>query len=292
MGGVNATPYSEQVLLLGGQRSLLGILTRPTLGSVTESPTLPAVVILNTGVIHRVGHHRMYVTLARILAAGGRTVLRFDFSGLGDSAQRADHLPPLESCMADLADVLNELDQKHGIKRVVLVGLCSGADHAVLYAHTDARVAGLILMDPTLPPTRRYYWHYILQRLGNFKNWVSIVTLRSGLLRLVFTQMRSLVTARRGVREATLSGIRFSPYLALSYEKSMALGIRALAVFTSLSPRQTYRQQMLDAFPRADFDGKLSVEYLDESDHLFTLERDRRQLSAKILGWLNTTLPC
>jgi alpha-beta hydrolase superfamily lysophospholipase len=288
MAGVNAKLYGEQVLLFGEQRSLVGILTRPTMGSVAESTALPAVVILNTGVIHRVGHHRMYVTLARTLAATGRTVLRFDFSGLGDSAPRAGQLPPLQSCMADLADVLNELDQQHGIKRVVLVGLCSGADHAVLYAHTDSRVAGLILMDPTLPPTRRYYFHYILQRLGNFKNWVSFITLRSGLLRLVFTQMQSLVTARPDVREATLSGIQFSPYLALSYEKSMAHGVRALAVFTSLSPRHIYRQQMLDAFPRADFDGKLTVEYLDQSDHLFTLERDRTQLSAKILGWLNT----
>ena len=79
----------------------------------------------------------MYVTLARELAARGQTVVRFDFSGIGDSEPRNDHLSPLAGCLADIKDVLDSVEGSHKLSRFILMGLCSGADHAVLYAHTD-----------------------------------------------------------------------------------------------------------------------------------------------------------
>jgi len=60
--------FTEQALIFGRSRSLVGILVRPAFECPAQRPT---VVILNTGIIHRVGHHRMYVTLARQLAASG-----------------------------------------------------------------------------------------------------------------------------------------------------------------------------------------------------------------------------
>ena len=49
---------SEQAVLFGGRTSLVGIVTRV----VSAAPAVrPAIVILNTGIIHRVGHHRMFV---------------------------------------------------------------------------------------------------------------------------------------------------------------------------------------------------------------------------------------
>jgi alpha/beta superfamily hydrolase len=69
-------------VLFGRTRSLVGIITDPP--EAERDPQRPAIVCLNAGIIHRVGPHRLYVKMARTLAAMGFVVLRFDFSGIGD----------------------------------------------------------------------------------------------------------------------------------------------------------------------------------------------------------------
>ena len=70
--------YNEQAVLLGRAKSLIGVLARP---SGEARGRRPAVVILNTGIIHRVGQHRMYVAMARRLAAAGHVVLEVRLLG-------------------------------------------------------------------------------------------------------------------------------------------------------------------------------------------------------------------
>ena len=72
---------NEQVYLLGKQHTLVAIMTRAS-GNAVASNQKPTVVILNTGIVHRVGHHRMFVALSRALAGIGFNVLRFDFAGI------------------------------------------------------------------------------------------------------------------------------------------------------------------------------------------------------------------
>jgi pimeloyl-ACP methyl ester carboxylesterase len=278
--------FTEQALLLGIRQSLVGILTRPTPAQTAK----PAIVILNTGIVHRVGHNRMYVTMARACASAGHAVLRFDFSGIGDSERRADRLSPVNACLADIKEALDSLEERHRISQFVLVGLCSGADFAVLYGHTDPRVVGLVLMDPSIPPTARYYFHYVAQRLRSLRNWVSVATGRSGLLRLLMAQFfhGSRVSGQTG--ELTLERLQFDPYLARCYENSVSRGIRILAAFTSISPRQTYRQQMLDAFPDVHFNDQLKLIYFPESDHLFSAQKDRSKLNQALMDWFVSAL--
>src|SRR5208337_1020254 len=80
---------------------LVGIVTQPV---DYEPEDRPVFVILNTGIIHRVGHHRMYVSLARALARLGYQVLRFDLSGIGDSESREDGLSLLDGALADVRE--------------------------------------------------------------------------------------------------------------------------------------------------------------------------------------------
>src|ERR1700758_5353576 len=100
---------SEQAVLMGNEHSLVGIMTSAIKAAPSPNPT---VVILNTGIVHRVGHHRMFVTLSRALARAGFNVLRFDFAGIGDSEPRTNCLSPLESSLADLGEVLDWLERK------------------------------------------------------------------------------------------------------------------------------------------------------------------------------------
>jgi pimeloyl-ACP methyl ester carboxylesterase len=277
--------FSEQALLLGSRKTLVGIIARPSAPPPSE---MPAVVILNTGIVHRVGHHRMYVSLSRKLAAAGHVVLRFDLSGIGDSEQRHDKLSTIDSSLADIGEVLDFLATRGQASRIVLIGLCSGADHAVLYAPTDPRVIGLVLLDPTIPPTTRYYFHYILQRLTSVRNWISVAAGRSGLLSMLRSQLVHRLRPHRPASVLTLETLKFSPHLKQCYANAVTNGIRILAAFTSISPRQTYRSQILDAFPQAAFKDSLKLEHFTHSDHLFSDQNERARLDQLVLDWLST----
>jgi len=276
-------PYIEQALLLGARRTLVSIVTRPR---ASEAADLPAIVVLNTGIIHRVGHHRMYVTMARMLAAAGRTVVRFDQAGLGDSPPRTDGLAPLAAGLADIKEVLDGLEAARHGSSFVLLGLCSGADQAVLYGHQDPRVVGIVIMDPTIPPTPRYYLYYVLRRMRNWHSWRSLLTGRSGLVGMFGSHIRSRLKRQEPSRVPTLQDLQFSSYLAQSYAATAARGMKILAAFTALSPRHAYVRQILDAFPEVSAQGSLQLQYFPESDHLFSAPSDRARLMRVIESWL------
>lgn len=271
----------EQPLLLGRQRSIVAVVARPRASARSQEP---AVVILNTGIVHRVGHHRMYVTLSRLLASRGRMAVRFDLSGIGDSTPRNDGLSPLPASLADIREVLDSIAELHQSSRFILVGLCSGADQAVLYARTDPRIVGLVLMDPTLPPTARYYFHYVAQRLVHLRNWISVARGRSGLLRLLRAHLQNRLKPRDDLRSLSLQDLQFSPVLAKSYRAIAGRGGRILAVFTSFSARHTYESQLIDAFPETS--SAVRLELLPDSDHLFSSEVQRARLFKMTLDWL------
>ncbi len=75
----------ERIVKIGKPQPLVGLLTEP----VNPDPGAPAVLILNSGVMHHVGTCRMSVRLARAFADQGVAALRFDFSGIGDSPSRS-----------------------------------------------------------------------------------------------------------------------------------------------------------------------------------------------------------
>jgi acetyl esterase/lipase len=277
--------YNEQAVLLGRAKSLIGVLARP---SGEARGRRPAVVILNTGIIHRVGQHRMYVAMARRLAAAGHVVLRFDFSGIGDSRSRTDGLNPVAACLADVQDALDWLTQSCNVNEVVLVGLCSGADIALRYGHTDRRVAGLVLLDPAIPPTARFYLDYVLRRMTRVRSWLTFA--RGG--GRIWGDLVGRIAFAIGTRSAAWDGGLIDPRtrgeLESLYRGSLERDIRLFVVLTGgdLAGRQTYREQLLDAFPTVPFEGKLRLEYFADADHTFAPPDDRDRLNAMIVDWL------
>jgi alpha/beta superfamily hydrolase len=79
---------NEEAVHFGSLGSLIGIVTS---AARRNNEDKPGVVLLNPGIVHRVGPGRIYVKIARALAEQGFTVLRFDFSGIGDSSVRLDN---------------------------------------------------------------------------------------------------------------------------------------------------------------------------------------------------------
>ena len=283
---------SEQAFLIGKQKSLVGIVTRIPLNDPTERP---AVVILNTGIIHRVGHNRMYVDLSRILARAGHTVLRFDFSGIGDSESRADALPPWESVFSDIAEVLDWMESTHGIRRVILMGLCSGADHALYYGSSDDRVVGLVLMNPTIPPTPKHYLHYFGRRMFRVRSWLNAAMGRARAWTMLGNAIWNFLPKPASVKSETSVDPQSPAFLSPAffedlYQRSVARDIHFLVILTAgQDTRYTYREQLLDAFPNVSFRHLLRLKFLDDCDHTFLFESNRAQLTDLVLGWVRET---
>ena len=284
---------SETAILLGQQRTMVGIVTQPVAAELRGYR--PAILILNTGIIHRVGHNRMYVNLSRELAKAGHVVLRFDLSGIGDSESRGYLLQPIDAALADILDAIDWLERARQAEEVIILGLCSGADHAVLYGYNDPRVVGLVLMDPSIPLTARYYFSYIWRRLLRLRSWANLALGRSFSGRRWLANL-AIALGLKGLlialglkknKAPSLSEPKVREYLERVYQASIAQGIQFLVIFSGVETRQNYREQLLDAFPNVSFGDQLSLELFEKADHLFKSQLDRvRQV---ICDWLSRT---
>jgi dienelactone hydrolase len=280
--------FNELAVQFGRSASLIGILSRPP----PELPIRrPAVVILNTGIAHRVGHHRMYVTIARELAVLGHLAFRFDLSGIGDSASRGGGLSPSEAHQADVSEALDWLTASCDVNEVVLIGLCSGADIALNFGHSDKRVAGLVLLNPTIPPTARFYAHYIGRRLTQLSSWRSFVSGRGRIWQELSDRVRSAFGAAPA-QPASAADHRIRSELEQLYLQSLDRNLKLLFVLTGgpLEGRHSYREQIFEALPNVPFQGRVSVEHFSDADHTFSSESARARLQDLVLGWITAFL--
>ncbi|MBI5924232.1 MAG: alpha/beta hydrolase [Aquabacterium sp.] len=141
---------NENILTFGPGARLTGTLTRP------DGPSRgTAILLLNAGVIHRMGPHRINVKLARALAAQGHTVLRLDLSGQGDSEASDSTLSYDQQAVADLQAAMDHIQRLTSIQTFALAGICSAAHHGVSTAMVDDRLKALWLMDTHAYPNKK-----------------------------------------------------------------------------------------------------------------------------------------
>src|SRR5262249_22771678 len=131
----------DEVVRFGPEGQLVGIVSHPPSGAspARPDPAPPAAprrafIILNAGVLHRVGPHRPHVVLARRLAAIGLAGLRLDLGGIGDSTTSSDATSFRDSAVADTRVAMTGLTGVLRAERFVLFGVCSGADNAIATA--------------------------------------------------------------------------------------------------------------------------------------------------------------
>ncbi|WP_395753060.1 alpha/beta fold hydrolase [Prosthecobacter sp.] len=105
---------------------LFGIMTK----AEACPASLPWIVMLNAGSSYRVGPGRMHVQLARQLAAMGYPCLRLDLNGIGDSVlgdPEKENDSYTATAFRDVAMICDYLHALQPGRRIVLMGLCSGA---------------------------------------------------------------------------------------------------------------------------------------------------------------------
>jgi uncharacterized protein len=183
---------------------------------VLSGARLPAergVLILVGGPQYRVGSHRQFTLLCRRLAEQGVPALRFDYRGMGDSDGA---VRTFESVSADIRCAIDRFFQSvPGLKDVVIWGLCDAASAALFYAHQDARVSGLALLNPWVRTpeglARTHLRHYYLERLFQASLWGKIARgefkfreAAGALGRLVIDALRSSGAGASAAGEASL----------------------------------------------------------------------------------------
>jgi alpha-beta hydrolase superfamily lysophospholipase len=138
----------ETAAFLDEQRILFGIVSEPI---EPRAAVREVVVLLNSGTIHHVGPSRLYVAIARRCAARGMAALRIDLSGVGDSAVRrgeAENAPYSEGARIDVPAAVNFAQQRFPGAKVHLVGLCSGAYHALKAAAAGGAFRSIVVVNP------------------------------------------------------------------------------------------------------------------------------------------------
>jgi len=266
----------EEVLQFGNDARLFGILTLPSL-PVHQTQKLPVFVFLSCGVLHRVGPQRLYVRLARTLAQFGFSSLRVDLTGRGDSPGRPE-LRNERSLMADYKEIVSILELRFGQSQLVLGGLCSGADNALMLAQADQRVIGLLLMDPTFHPEDGFRLRKLFRRLmspAQYMNPVNYVLWRK--LKTELLREPPLMIGNPPTRERLRAAFQ-----AICERKG-----RALTVFTGSAVKQGYTQlgQLGQTNSLPGYEQYCTERFFSTAGHTFDLEQHRRRLLDEVKVW-------
>jgi len=274
--------FREVAQDLGPDRDLVAIRTAPETGRAAIG-----VVLLNAGVVHRVGPHRLNVSLARRLAGVGLTSWRVDLSGIGDSRPIPGRLTFRESAVQDIRLTMDQASADCGIRRFALIGLCSGADNALAAAVDDARIEELVLIDAPAYATPQSHRRQQWARVPRIRKPLDIPRWVIGVIRAV---VRSLVPARFGLVIPRKESERKLPPPAEFEQLLLQLverGARILLVYSgALGERYNDRDQIFEAFP--SLRGRIEVRYFPDANHVFTELDQRSALMDTILAWMRT----
>jgi pimeloyl-ACP methyl ester carboxylesterase len=243
-----------------------------------------AVVMSNVGMHHRVGPFRLYVDLARAMAADGWWALRFDYLGMGESGPRNSSDDRMSDEPQDLTDAIDYLHAVHGIDEVLLVALCSGVDGAHPVAARHDRVRAAVFIDGYTYPTAGFVVRRYIHRGLQLKRWK----------RFVFRKLRSLSAPAYQKPARSSMFDRIYPSKG-QFRQDMATllsrGVRAHFIFTgTFDASLNSERQVFEMLGREVASEGIDVTRLEDVDHVFTRANARRDVIRRIREWAHRAL--
>jgi exosortase A-associated hydrolase 1 len=290
-------PHEEQALSFRcGGAQLVGILSRP------QEPAARGVLVVVGGPQYRAGSHRQFTLLARHLAEQGIPALRFDYRGMGDSEGEARGFEDVNEDLRAAIDAF--FSAVPTLREVVLWGLCDAASAIAMYAPGDARVAGVVLLNPWVRTedgiARATLRHYYRARLLDKDFWRKLASGRFDVLGSL-RSMASLVRVALWPRPAADpdSDAGADPRQAATREAlpdRMRAGLRAFGgrvlviiggadltgrEFCDLAGANRQWKRLLDA-PR------VTRYEIDKADHTFSRRAWRDQVAEWTSDWVRS----
>jgi len=271
----------EITLKIGRPTPLTAIATEPK----GFDPSKPAVLILNSGVMHHIGTCRISVRIARELAKSGFLALRFDFSGIGDSEPRRGTASFAESSSAEITEVMNYLEQKKGIKKFIVYGLCSGADASYEIAKKDPRIVGMVQIDAYCYPNWQSKLIHYAPRILKLDVWLRFIK------RILGTPQPA-----RDEEQIDAENIEMPSYIReFPAREEIAKGLQGIIdsnihiynIFTG-GMLQTFNhsKQYAENFSDVDFKDRLKVDFYKELDHIITSPEYQQKIPFDICLWV------
>lgn len=270
--------------------SLVGIL------SGVGIPAARGVLIVVGGPQYRVGSHRQFTLLARHLAERGVPALRFDYRGMGDSGGNAR---TFERVGADIRSAIDRFFASvPGLKDVVIWGLCDAASAALFYAHEDARVSGVVLVNPWVRTeqgiARAHLRHYYLLRLLQASLWRKVARGELNFRETALSLGRSVIDAMRLRRPAVT--VSESSVSEASLPDRMEDGLRKFRgrILLILSGNDLTAQEFKDVVARSRGwrrlleDDRVTRYDLPEANHTFARRDWRDQVARWTEGWVKS----
>lgn len=259
---------NELACQFGSDQRLSGILTEPGAGRPHTG-----LVLVSAGLVPKCGPFRLYAELARHLAEVGVATLRFDLGGVGDSVEERAGRSLRERTAREIRAAVDAISERYALDRLVLGGLCSGAEDSFRAAAGDARVSGVVMIDPFAYRTAGWRVRHLLHRIAR----------------------RSLRAAGLYAPIANRAGsgkqARFERPRVVNYEymdrAESSITLQALLhrnaqvhfVYTA-GVREVFNHpsQVRAWFPELDFKQLVSVDHFPHIDHTQLLADDRRTL--------------
>jgi len=258
-----------------------GIATR------TASSPRRAVLLLNAGAVGRIGPNRLYTMLARRLAARGDLVLRLDLSGIGDSDTRADGVENTvysAHAVDDVAAAVTWL-RTTAIDTLAVVGLCSGAYHAVRAAHAGLSIDTVVAINPltfhykpgmpldfaafrVAADAARYQ-----RAMASGSSWRKLLRGQVDLRRVAkIVWLRGVGTLARPWRELLRTlHVPLRDDLGSELDGLARRGVRVRFVFATSDPGRTLLfEEGGSVVPRLLADKRIAITTIDGPDHTFT----------------------
>ena len=255
---------------------------------VIDSPAQPArrgVLVVVGGPQYRAGSHRQFTLLARTLAASGSPAMRFDYRGMGDSEGA---IRDFEAVGADLRAAVDAFfEHEPQLEEVVLWGLCDGASAALMYAAGDARVTGLVLLNPWVRTeagaAKATLKHYYRDRLLDGALWKKIASGRFDAMGAARSFAQVLKRSKAAAEPAALPERMAAGLQAFGGKVLVILSGADLTAqeFGDLAGASPHWQQLM-ASPR------VTRKTLPRADHTCSRADWKDQVSAWTSDWLRS----
>ena len=276
----------EEILRFGKNNELVGTITYPD--NNINGDGLPAFILWNAGLIHRIGPYRLNVDLARKVSYASFTSFRFDMSRKGDS-EKGDALKSyMQLAASNLNEAMDFINKKIGSKNFILIGFCSGADQLHPVALSDQRVSGAVFLDGYGYRTFRYHIkklkYYSVQILRNIVDPKKLKKTLKNKLNYIFSKSDS---------DMTEDEYLFRPFPPKKNTRKDIIqmldrGMNLLYVYTGgVEHYYNYRTQFQDMFGIniKKYPKRLQVEYFKKANHTYAFIEDRVKLIDLISDW-------
>ena len=286
---------NEEAILFGKYGTLAGVMTEPV--EADEIMNRTGIILLNSGLVHRVGPNRIYVKIARELASMGFATLRFDFSGIGDSKSRYDTTPFEKSSLIETQEAMSYLRKEKAIDNFILVGNCSGAVASFNTALIDQRVKGIILINPSgrlycsgdiTPSSRlralaRHYLRIFFLSSFKSKNWLKFFSGEGDYSRLKYV-----------VRDLTFSNIigtsrhqsKKDSIFVSELQALIKRGVRLLIIHCEGDFSLDFLNMLNhDNMHGLKSPGKIGINIIKGSNHTFTMLWSHQKLLEELRHW-------